>query len=200
MTRVMLIWAAVLGIALGPMLLAATSPLLAWRGPIYIAAGFAGIIAMALLVLQPLLILGKIPGATGPRARRYHRALGLGIVGAILGHVGGLWITSPPDVIDALLLRAPTMFSTWGVLAMWALFGSAALAVVRRRFTQRIWRRLHLGLGGIIAVATGLHVVMIEGTMESVSKGALAISLVIATAWAAYAKLKTPERPDPKAP
>lgn len=38
-----------------PIAVAAFSPLLEWRGPVYIAAGFAGILGMALILAQPLL-------------------------------------------------------------------------------------------------------------------------------------------------
>ena len=45
--RATLIWAA-LAIVIGvPIAAAAASPLLAWRGPVYITAGFAGIVALA---------------------------------------------------------------------------------------------------------------------------------------------------------
>ena len=67
-----LIWAA-LAIAIGvPIAAAATSPLLAWRGPVYILAGFAGIIALGLVLVQPLLIGGYLPGLSAYRGRRAH--------------------------------------------------------------------------------------------------------------------------------
>jgi hypothetical protein len=47
------------------------------------------------------------------------------LVVAVVVHVGGLWITSPPDMIDALLLTSPTPFSAFGVIAMWAIFAVA---------------------------------------------------------------------------
>ena len=49
-----LIWVA-LAAAIGvPIAAAAVSPLLAWRDPVYILAGFAGIIALGLMLVQPL--------------------------------------------------------------------------------------------------------------------------------------------------
>jgi hypothetical protein len=109
-----------------PIAAAAASPLLAWRQPVYIIAGFAGIAAMALLLLQPLLAAGLLPGLTRS-ARAPHPPLDrrLRLFGLVVGHVGGLWVTSPPDVIDALTFSSPTPFSAWGVIAMWALFGAA---------------------------------------------------------------------------
>ncbi|WP_375573420.1 hypothetical protein ABWH93_09110 [Seohaeicola saemankumensis] len=57
-TRSLLIWAA-LGLTIAaPLAIAATSPLLAWRQPVYIIAGFAGVVGMALILLQPLLAAG----------------------------------------------------------------------------------------------------------------------------------------------
>ena len=57
-----LIWVA-LALAIGvPIALAAGSEQLAWRGPLYILAGFAGIIALGLVLVQPLLIGGYLPG------------------------------------------------------------------------------------------------------------------------------------------
>ena len=73
LARVTLVWA-LLAAAIGvPLALAATSELLEWRGPVYIVAGFAGIIALALLLAR--------------RAKR-RTALPLGpalLTGALLG-------------------------------------------------------------------------------------------------------------------
>ena len=135
--RAILIWAA-LAAAIGvPIAVAAASPLLAWRDPLYIAAGFAGVIALALMLVQPLLMGGYLPGLPALRGRRAHRWIGGALVVAVVIHVGGLWITSPPDVIDALLFTSPTPFSAWGVIAMWAIFAVALLAALRRRLRLR---------------------------------------------------------------
>ncbi len=99
--RALLIWAILATILAVPLLAAAASPLLQWRQPIYIAAGFAGITAMALLLLQPLLAGGYLPGAEGLKGRRLHRWTGSLLVLAIILHVGGLWITSPPPLAPA---------------------------------------------------------------------------------------------------
>ncbi|MCJ9736642.1 ferric reductase, partial [Bradyrhizobium sp. PRIMUS42] len=59
--RVILVRVAV-ALAIGvPVALAATSEQLAWRGPVYIIAGFAGIVALGLVLVQPLLIGGYLP-------------------------------------------------------------------------------------------------------------------------------------------
>src|SRR5436190_12894810 len=133
LARVILIWAALATAVCLPITAAAASPLLAWRDPIYIAAGFAGIIALGLMLVQPLLIGGYLPGPSAHRRRRAHRWIGGALVMAVLIHVAGQWITNPPDAIDALLFESPTPVSAWGVIAMWAIFGVALLATLRRR-------------------------------------------------------------------
>lgn len=177
-------WIAISAIVLIPFALAAISPLLQWRSPIYIAAGFAGILGLGLLLIQPLLIgttlLGKNPRTT----RHIHRWIGLAILLTVLIHVIGLWITSPPDVIDALLFRSPTSFSAWGVIALWAVLVTALLAGLKKRLPMRakVWGRLHLTLTTIIAIGTIIHALQIEGTMELWSKWLLCALVAIALA------------------
>lgn len=179
--RVTLVWAA-LAIAIGvPIAAAAASPLLAWRDPVYIAAGFSGIVALALMLIQPLLIGGYLPGPSALRARRIHRWFGAILVVAVVAHVGGLWITSPPDVIDALLFVSPTPFSAWGVIAMWAIFAVAILAAFRWRLAPRTWRIAHTILAVVIVGGSVVHSVLIEGAMEMVSKVALCVLVLTAT-------------------
>lgn len=162
---------------------AMASPLLAWRGPIYIAAGFAGIVALGALLFQPLLIRDDLPGLSGRTARRVHRWVGGTLVVAVVIHIAGLWITSPPDMIDALLFASPTPFSPWGVIAMWAIFAVALLATFRRRLGLRLrtWRISHMLLTMVIVVGSVVHAVLIEGTMETISKAALCALVVAAT-------------------
>lgn len=184
--RPFLIWGA-LGVAvLTPLALAAFSPQLQWRGPIYIAAGFAGIIGLCLMLIQPLLAGGWLPGYRGPKGRRLHRWVGLALIAAIIIHIGGLWLTSAPDVIDALTFTSPTPFSDWGVIAMWALFAAAALAMLRRRVAPRTWRLGHSALVAVAVICTVVHAVLIVGTMETVSKVALSAFVIVATAKVIY--------------
>ena len=173
--RAILIWAALASAVAAAITAAAVSPLLAWREPIYIAAGFAGIGAMALLLFQPLLAGGLLPGLSGRRGKQVHRALGGALVAAVVIHVAGLWVTSPPDVIDALLFRSPTPFSAWGVIAMWAVFGAALLAALRPRLRLRpsVWRLSHTFLAAVTVIGSVVHALLIEGTMETVSKAIL---------------------------
>lgn len=184
MLRSTVIWGALLAAMGVPFLLAANSPLLAWRDPIYIAAGFAGIIGMAALLFQPLLAIGSLPGLTPQSGRRLHRSVGAMLLGAVVVHVVGLWITSPPDVIDALTFTSPTPFSAWGVIAMWAIFATAVLAMLRRRVPLRLWRLAHTCLALIIVTGSVVHAMLIEGTMEIVSKTilcALALGVTVKT-------------------
>jgi len=184
--RPFLIWGA-LGLAiLSPLALAAFSPQLQWRSPVYITAGFAGVVAFALMLIQPLLIGGWLPGLRGPRGRRLHRRVGAALIVAIILHVGGLWLTSPPDVIDALTFTSPTPFSDWGVIAMWALFAAATLALLRRRVPPRLWRLGHSALVAVAVTGTVGHAILITGTVETVSKAALSALVLAATAKAIY--------------
>ncbi len=180
--RALFAWAA-LAAAMGvPLAVAGTSPLLAWRDPVYIAAGFAGVAALALLLAQPLLAGGLLPGLRLRRARLLHGWVGGGLVVAVLVHVGGLWITSPPDVVDALLFRSATDFSAWGVAAMWACFGAALLAALRARMRYLVWRLCHVALAAVLVVGTIVHAMLIDGTMGTVSKAVLCALVLAAVA------------------
>lgn len=183
-SRATLIWVLVGAAILVPSFWALTSPLLQWRDPVYIVAGFAGVIGMALLLVQPLLVGGYLPGLAGMRGRGLHRIVGALLVLAVVVHVVGLWITSPPDVVDALLLVSPTPFATWGVIAMWAMFAAASLGVLRRRFSVRLrlWRVLHTASVCVVVIGTVVHAVQIEGTMETVSKWMLSVLALLALA------------------
>jgi predicted ferric reductase len=184
LVRAGLVWAALAAAICVPIAAAAVSPLLAWRDPVYIAAGFAGIIALGLLLVQPVLIGGYLPRLSAHPRRRAHRWIGGTLVAAVIFHVGGLWITSPPDVIDALLFESPTPFAAWGVIAMWAIFAVALLAVVRRRLGlgPRTWRLAHTFLAVVVVVGSVVHGMLIEGTMETVSKAALCALVLAVTA------------------
>ena len=157
LAKAALIWTA-LAAAIGvPVALAAASDLLQWRGPVYIVAGFAGMIALGLVLVQPLLIAGYLPGLPAFRGRRVHHWTGGALLLAVVVHVGGLWITSPPDMIDALTYTSPTPFSPFGVTAMWAIFAVALLAALRRRLGMRprTWRIAHMSLA--VLIVAGVH-------------------------------------------
>ena len=192
-----LIWLGVVCIMALPLIAAGFSPQLAWRSGVYILAGFAGILAMSLLFLQPLLAGRLLPNITPLHSRFLHRITGIVLVTAILAHVVGLWFTSAPDVMDALLFRSPTPFSAWGVVAMWAVFATTVLALSRRRLRLRTWRLAHGGLAIVIAVGSAVHAILIQGTMETLTKTALCGFVLLATVIVVgklFAGLKTPKR------
>ena len=111
-----------------------------------------------------------------------HRICGTGLVLAVAVHVVALWITSPPDVIDALLFVSPTPFSIWGVIALWAIFAAGFLAMLRSRIRLRLqtWRRWHIGLVVSAVITSVAHAMLIEGTMEPISKATLCALVLVA--------------------
>ena len=199
--RSVLIWLVLLAIITVPIVAAVQSPLMEWRQPIYIIAGFAGIVALAILLVQPMLAAGLLPDLSLGQARKFHQLVGMALVAAVVVHVGGLWIFSPPDVIDALTLRSPTPFSLWGVIAMWAVFAAAVLALLRRRLAFRVmtWRKVHTGLAAITVLGTVAHALLIEGAMETLSKVLLSTAVLFVTAWVIYRSgIWTKKRPKRK--
>ena len=149
---------------------------------------------------QPLLVGGYLPGLPAyRRPTRAHRWIGGALVVAVLVHVGGLWITSPPDMIDALTFVSPTPFSAWGVVAMYAIFAVAlSLAALRRRLglRPRTWRIAHMSLAAVIVGGGVVHAMLVEGTMETISKMALC-ALVLGAAIKVMADLRGWRRPAP---
>lgn len=181
-----MIWAGVACALIVPVAIAATSPFLPGRNIEYVIAGFAGIICLGLLLLQPLLAAGYLPGLGGMAGRKLHRMVGAGIVLAVALHIGGLYLTSAPDTVDALLLVSPTPFSVYGVTAMWGVVLTALLVALRRRMGLRysVWRLIHNGVALVVVVATVIHAVQIEGTMGTVSKWGLCIAVLLVTGMA----------------
>lgn len=186
-----LAWGALTLAVAVPVIVAAMSPLHAYRGSPYIAASLAGVLSLGLLLIQPLLAMGWLPGARLARLRRWHRLSGAALVALVAIHVGGLLIASPPDAVDALLLRSPTPFSVWGVTAMWAVAATVVLVALRRRVRLRpaTWAAIHNALALVVVLGTVIHAVQIEGTMGALSKWALCAA-VLAAAVAAVARAR----------
>jgi len=182
--RAILTWTALAAALAVPIAFAAASPLLEWRPPVYTVAGFAGVAGLGILLVQPLLIGGYLPGPSASRARRLHRWIGGLLVAAVVIHIGGLSITNPQDVMDVFLFRSPTPFSIWGVIALGAVIVAALLAVLRRRLRlrPRTWRISHGFLAMVIVGGTVVHALLIDGAMETISKAALCGLVVAATA------------------
>lgn len=184
--RTTLTWVVLSLILVIPIVAAAFSPQLQWREWVYILAGFAGIIGLCLLLVQPLLIGGCLPNFSPITERRLHRVIGIALFGAVIIHVAALWLTSPPDVIDALLLTSPTTFSIWGVIAMWAVFVTTIVASLKKRLRlkPKTWRICHTALAIVIIIGTVVHALLIEGTMEIISKAVLCLLVVLVGGWA----------------
>lgn len=176
-------WGGAAAVMAAPVAIAAFSPYLASRDLAYIVGGFAGIVGLSLLFLQPLLPAGYLPGLQGPAGRRWHRWLGTAAVLAVALHVGGLYLASPQDTMDALLLVSPTPFSVYGVTAMWGLAATAVLVLLRRQLSLRyaLWRLVHNVVGAIVVVATIVHALQIDGAMEPVSKWMLCLAVLVST-------------------
>lgn len=191
LARTVTIWSVLILVLAIPIIAAAYSPQLQWRDPVYILAGFAGVISLCLLLVQPLLISGYLPGLSPVHDRRLHRWVGITLLSAVIIHVAALWMTSPPDVLDALLLASPTPFSIWGVIAMWAVFATALLAAIRKRLRlkPKTWRLGHTGLAAIIIIGSVVHALLIEGTMEIMSKTVLCTLVILAGFSVIYKRL-----------
>ena len=142
---------------------------------------------------------------TGSRRTLIWTVLGIAVavlVIAVVLHVAGLWVTSPPDVIDALLFVAPTPFSNWGIIAMWALFATGLRARTHPvRCLHLLWHRQwhndarlqrgrHVGqagsaagLSGALAVAGGAAMSALSGavlTEANVAWGLVCLMLLAA--------------------
>jgi predicted ferric reductase len=166
-----------------PVGIAAVNPLQASRDALWIVGGMAGIVALAMLLVQPLLAAGYLPGLSVPAGRRWHRWIGTMVAAAVGLHVGGLYLSSPTDMTDALLLVAPTPFSVYGVIGLWAVVLTAILVTVRSRSGLRYtsWRILHNAIALVVVVCSTAHALLIEGAMGSVSKGILCALVLAAT-------------------
>jgi hypothetical protein len=169
------LWLVVAAVALVPLGVAVASPLQASRDALWITGGLAGVLALVLLFLQPLLIGGLLPLVRGLAQRRWHRWIGLAITGLVVLHVAGLYLTSPEDIVDALLLVSPTPFAVYGVIGFWAVIVTACLAAFRRRLRPRLWQVVHSVLAATIVVASVVHAVLIEGVMGDMSKLVLSV-------------------------
>jgi predicted ferric reductase len=170
--KAVLVWCLVMACVLVPVGIAAANPLQANRDALWIVGGMAGIAALALLLVQPLLAAGYLPGPSLTAGRRWHRWLGTMIVVTVGLHIIGLYLSSPEDITDTLLLVAPTPFSVYGVIGLCGVVLTAVLVAVRSRSGLRYtsWRIVHNALALVVVVSSIVHALLIEGAMGSVSK------------------------------
>ncbi|RDJ19698.1 ferric reductase [Bosea caraganae] len=176
-------WIVVAAVAAVPVIAAAASPLQGGRELLWITGGMAGVVALSLLFVQPLLMAAAPPLLTARGGVRWHRWGGIAIVTMVGLHIGALYAYSPEDITDALLLVAPTPFSLYGVISLWCLVLTAALAATRRvlKLGYKPWRILHSGLAVALVGAGAIHAIQIEGAMEEYSKLAICIAALTAT-------------------
>lgn len=179
-----LIWGVLVCAVIVPVVIAAASPLQAFRSIVYVIAGLSGVTALSLMLVQPLLAAGYLPGIRVPQGRRWHRWIGAALVVCVALHIGGLYLTSPPDTLDALLLVSPTPFSVYGVIGLWSLVFTAVFVAMRTRLGLRpgTWRIVHNVLASVVVVSSVVHALMIEGTMGAQSKVILCAGVLLATA------------------
>lgn len=190
-------WIAVTAIAVAPVVAAAASPLQKGREALWIIGGMAGVVGLSLLFVQPLLMAASPPLLALRAGVDWHRRGGIAIVVAVALHIGALYAYSPDDITDALLLVAPTPFSLYGVISLWCLVLTVALAASRRalRFGHRPWRILHSVLAVAVVGAGAVHAILIDGAMEPYSKLAICFAaLAAATAGAVEVNLLSPMR------
>lgn len=170
-----------------PAALSLLSPLQVGRDFWWIVGALAGIVALSLIVLQVLLTTPWLIGILDTSTMRLHRLLGLAVAGVVIAHVLGLYLYSPDDVSDALVLAVPT-HSRLGVLSAWCVLLSVALALARRRLglTYSDWQILHAALAVfVVATAVG-HTLMIRGTLDGPLEIALCLAAVGAVSGAVW--------------
>ncbi len=178
-----LVWGLAVACMLVPVGIAIANPLQASRDAFWIMGGMAGVVAFALLLVQPLLAAGFLPAPSVPAGRRWHRLVGSMVVLTVGLHVGGLYLSSPEDIADALLLTAPTPFSVYGLIGLCGVVLTAFLVALRSRSGLRYasWRILHNALALVVVISSIAHALLIEGAMGSVSKVILCALVLAAT-------------------
>lgn len=135
------------------------------RTATWVLGSLAGVLALSLLVVQILLPRSGRGLATRPLS--LHRVLGLVIAGGVAAHILLLYLISPDDISDALVLDAPT-YSRLGVIAAFCIGLSILLTVGRRRLRLHYsnWRILHAVLAVAIVGASYAHALMIRGPLD----------------------------------
>ncbi len=171
-----------------PLAAAVHSPLGASREAAWVAGSLLGVLALALLPIQALL-----PQRSSARrlsvSLRLHRVVGLLVLAATLGHVAALYVVSPDDIGDALVLQAPT-YSRLGVISAVGLIVTIAFALLRPKLglDEPNWRVIH-GALAIAIVGTGVaHALMIRGALDGPIEIALCAAAVLAVAFAVFGR------------
>jgi predicted ferric reductase len=198
--------AALAALLVVPAAAAVASPLQEGRDLTWVLGALAGVLALGLLIVQVLLPTPWLDAPLGGPGLRWHRWLGMGLAAVVVAHVLGLYLYSPDDVRDALVLAAPT-YSRLGVLSAWTVGLSVGLALARRRLglTYSDWQILHSALAvAIVGTAVG-HTVMLRGTLDGpVELGVCVATILAVSAAVVYQHVLRPLRRrdwlDPAAP
>jgi hypothetical protein len=164
-----------------PTLLAALSSLQVGRAPLWVLGTLAGILALSLLVVQVLLPTGWLNALVDKQNLRWHRILGVTITGLVITHIIGLYLYSPDDIGDALILAAPT-YSRLGVLSAWCLLLSVMLAFARHKLhlADSDWQTLHSAFAVAIVGTAIAHAMLLQGTLDGFAEGLLCGSAGVA--------------------
>lgn len=66
---------------------------------------------------------------------------------------------------------------------MWAVFLMGLMAALRKRLRMplRLWQRTHLALAIVTVIGSVMHAYLIEGTMETLTKIIISLSVLAAT-------------------
>lgn len=178
-----LLWLVVAVLAAGPFFAAVASPLLKGRDAIWVMGGLAGVAALGLLLVQPMLAVGVRAGTLPRAARIWHRWTGIAIAGLTVLHVAALYAYSPDDILDVLLFVSPTPFSVYGMIGLCGVVLTILVVALRRPLGLKPahWRVVHSALAVVIVLAGAVHAFMIDGAMEPMSKLALCLAAVTAT-------------------
>lgn len=181
-------WALIIFLVGVPVLVAVFSPLLDSREAIYRVGGLAGVAALALLLIQPLLAIGYFKTISRIRQRRMHLWTGALLVLAVFMHIYALYLTSPDDMMDALFLRSATPFSIYGFIGMMGIVLITILVTLRKKINIpfKWWKVLHATVGVLVVLASVVHALWIQGTMGTVSKWMLCGTILIATGFAVF--------------
>lgn len=184
----LLSWVLLFFVVAVPVLVAALSPLQKSREVIYVVGGLSGVVALTLLLVQPLLVIGYLNGVSLTRQRRWHLWSGALLVFSVALHISALYITSPDDITDALLLRSATPFSVYGVIGSWGVVLIVILVVLRARIKipAKLWKAIHAIFAAIVVVASVVHALWIQGAMGTASKWVLCGTILIATGYAVH--------------
>ena len=103
-----------------------------------------------------------------------------------------LYLTSPADIADALLLRSATPFSIYGVVGFGGVLLIAALVLFRSKIPTGHWKTIHVIIALIVVLASVIHALWIQGTMGLVSMWLLCGVILLCTMYAVI-KLKIPQ-------